>query len=103
MAHDLNSMTTKQLRDLRDQIDARLPAAEAKAMQDARDKINALVVAAGFRLDEIFATKRKPAKRAAKARPVGKPKGWRDQTTGAIWCGRGRKPTGFDKSRAVAM
>ena len=92
----LEKLTVKELTALKAQIDKRLPEAKREAIATARDQVAEVAKKHGFDLkDLITSPSGKKRKRAIKR--------WKDQKTGVIYMGVGRKPDNFDMSRAVQI
>lgn len=87
MAIDLRSMSLKDLKKLKTDVEKAVLSAEKNALQEARKAAETAAAKFGFSLDEVTGGKGRGAKRAkaaAKYRNPANP----DQT----WSGRGRKP-----------
>ncbi len=86
MTISIKELSAKELRDLRDRIDTRLPIAE----REAADRIRKMAEEAGVDLASLVGKKkaRKAPKKAANRAH------WRD-VNGMTWSGRGRKPKGW--------
>ena len=93
----------KELRELRERIDVRLPIAE----QETADRIRKLAEDAGMTLEEVIGKSKSPkrqkrAKRIAKAKAQTYGARWRDGK-GNTWSGRGRRPKEWDAATAVRL
>lgn len=91
---NLDKMTTKELRELRDRIDVTMDAAMKRARAELRERVEQMAREQGFSLDDVLGSK---AKRTMKASATT----WKDRRNGIVWAGRGRKPKGFDIAHAV--
>jgi hypothetical protein len=89
----LDGMTARELRGLRDKIDATIEDKQRQAKAKLRDEFAAMAVEHGTTLAEVFGTGRRQMNLTA----------WRDKKTGAIWRGIGRHPLLFDKARAERL
>lgn len=92
----LEKLTVKELTALKAQIEKRLPEAKAEAIAEAKKNVAELAKKHGFDLKELI-TSPSGKRRKRNIRQ------WRDQKTGVIYRGIGRKPPNFDMSRAVQI
>jgi hypothetical protein len=88
-------MTARELRGLRDKIDATIEDKQRQAKAKLRDEFAALCVEAGTTLAEVAGTGK-----VARRQKVTQ---WADAKTGVIYRGKGPYPKGFDKARAEPM
>lgn len=88
----LDGMTARELRGLRDRIDAAIEAKQRESKAKLRDEFAALCVENGTTLAEMFGGAKRTTKHAVTP--------WRDKRTGVIYRGKGPYPSNFDKSRA---
>jgi hypothetical protein len=93
----LDGMTARELRGLRDKIDAAIEVKQREAKAKLRDEFAALCVEHGTTLAEVAGTAKQTGKRPMNLTT------WRDKRTGTIWRGIGRYPPGFDKGRAERL
>lgn len=87
---NIDTLNTKQLRALREKIDATIVEKQRTARVELQRTFRTMAADCGLSLDEIIKPGSKPA-RAMK---------WRDKTTGVEWSGMGRRPFKFDMKRA---
>lgn len=87
---NLETMNTKQLRLLRERINAAIEVKQREAKAALREQFKRMAAEAALDLSDIVGG---TAKRAGKR--------MRDPKTGAIWAGIGRAPKNFDRKRAV--
>lgn len=88
---NLNGMTTKQLRVLRNRIDDLIVMKQQAAKTELKAQFSAMASDAGLSLSDLISGKPSKSKR---------PMLWRDKKTGVKWTGRGRMPFNFEKARA---
>ncbi len=88
---NLDTMNARQLRALKDRIDAVIADKQAEAKAELAARFRAMAADAGLSLADITGKPAKGSKLAPK---------WRDKTTGVLWSGKGRMPNKFDKKRA---
>lgn len=90
----LDKLTSAQLKDLRDQVDAALTAREAAERADIREKLTAMAGKAGFSVDDLFSSGAGTRRGRAKASKGGKvaPKYRNPSDPSQTWTGRGRMP-----------
>lgn len=88
----IDTMTVKDLRLLREKINAKIEIKQADARHNLKVKLAVLAESRGYTLAEIIDAK--PAK-------VKRGKRQRDPSTGVVWSGWGRMPNNFDRKRAV--
>lgn len=93
---NLDKMTCKALRELRDQIDAAIEKRTEREKAALRVKFAEMAAEAGVSLSDI-AGQRSTKRRAARLSR------FRDSKTNVEWSGRGRYPKNFDKARAVEI
>lgn len=93
----LEKLSVKELTALKAQIEKRLPEAKREAIATARDQVAEVAKRHGFDLKDLITS---PSGKRRKRRAI---KRWRDQKTGVIYMGVGRKPPNFDMSRAVQI
>lgn len=93
---NIDTMTVKQLRALREKIDFVLIQKQQHEKAALKERFAAMAAEVGLTLADFVGSK--PAKRNGKAG-----NGYRDRVTGVIWSGRGRPPFKFDKSRAEPL
>jgi hypothetical protein len=93
----LDGMTARELRGLRDRIDATIETKQKEAKAKLRDEFAALCVEHGTTLAEVAGTAKQTGRRPMNLTA------WRDKKTGAIWRGIGRYPPLFDKARAEPL
>ena len=94
----LDSMTAKELRQMRERIDAEIIRKQKTARTELRATFTKMASDSGLTLQDIMAT-RGPA--SAKAGRLTQQ--LRDSKTGVTWAGRGRLPKNFDRERAVPV
>lgn len=87
----LEGMTAKDLRLLRERIDAVIVRKQQEAKAALRQQFSEMAFQADIDIRELFGTRKTTGKSSAK---------WRDPKTGVVWSGRGRHPHNFDKERA---
>ena len=90
----LEKMTVKQLRLLRERIDAAIETKTVETKAKLREQFAKMAADAGTSLDEMVGGRKK-----GKAGRSGAPR--RDPVTGVTWAGIGRTPANFDKARSV--
>ncbi len=96
---NIDSMTPKQLRHLRDKIDETIFEKQAEAKKLLRERFEAMAAEVALDVSDIIGKGRGggPKPYAAASRK------YRDPKTGVTWAGRGRMPKGFDRKRAIEL
>lgn len=89
---NLDTMTARDLRLLRERVEATIARKQEQAKADLKAKFMTMAADHGMNIYELFNNKPK--------RSAGNLTRWRDSKTGVEWGGRGRHPQNFDKKRA---
>jgi len=87
----LEGMTAKDLRLLRERIDAVIVRKQQEAKAALRQQFAEMAFQADIDIKELFGTRKTTGRPSAK---------WRDPKTGVLWSGRGRRPDNYDHARA---
>lgn len=90
----IDNMSAKQLRELRDRIDAVIVKKQEEARVTLRERMAELAAKSGYSLQEIVG---KVGKQKRPRRQM------RDTKTMVIYSGFGRRPKNFDIKRAVPL
>ena len=88
---NIDTMNTKQLRHLKERIDAVIADKQAQARSELAARFHAMAADAGLDLSDVVGRPKKIKRTGQK---------WRDTKTGAVWSGMGRTPKNFDRKRA---
>ncbi len=89
------AQTYKDLLKKREELEAQINQARQSEVSAALERIQALIQEFGLTQEEVFPPNRKPASsKGVKVAPK-----YKDPASGALWTGRGRSPTWFDKDR----
>lgn len=99
-AKTIETMSYKELLEAMDRITKALPLAKAKAKKEVMAKMEAVAAKHDMSLSDLdVGTKLKKVRAARKPKTPRKAR-YRDRVSGQTWTGLGRKPVGYDHSRA---
>ncbi|MBB97548.1 MAG: hypothetical protein CML68_23485 [Rhodobacteraceae bacterium] len=99
MPIDLNTMTSKELEDLRGQVDQALKDAVSREKAQARQAAEKAAAEFGFSLSDVL-NGQDGAKRKVEDKTVSPPKYRNPDDPNQTWTGRGRKPGWFNDALA---
>lgn len=100
MKLNLEPLSLADLSDLNKRVEAAIIVAREREKAALKAEMLALAAKRGISISEILGTG-KPG--TAGPRRVINVTPWKDKKTGAVWPGRGRYPSDFDKSRAAPL
>ena len=99
MPIDLTSMTSKELEDLRSQVDLALRDAVVREKAQARQAAEKAAAEFGFSLSDVL-NGPDGSRRKSEDKPVSPPKYRNPEDPTQTWTGRGRKPGWFNDALA---
>ncbi|MGR3805404.1 H-NS histone family protein [Marinibacterium profundimaris] len=100
MPIDLTSMTSKELEDLRSQVDLALRDAVVREKAQARQAAEKAAAEFGFSLSDVLNGGPDGSRRKSDDKPVSPPKYRNPDDPTQTWTGRGRKPGWFNDALA---
>lgn len=99
MPIDLTTMTSKELSDLRSQVDMALKDAVVRERTQARQAAEKAAAEFGFSLADVL-NGHDGTRRKAEDKPLSPPKYRNPEDPAQTWTGRGRKPGWFNEALA---